>query len=130
MQTWLNKLFNVRPGEWSRLLLLSALLLISNLGSGWGLPVVYAAFLEQLELQAGLQTLVWVILLSSILSIPAMAIYGLFADRIDNNKMFVYIVAADGLIIFSSLMILAVSVSGGFAFPALYVLSLASTAVF
>lgn len=129
MMAWLNKLLNVRPNEWSRLLLLSAILILSNVGSSWGTTVAYAAFLKQSGLNAGLETLIWVLLLSSVLSFPALALYSIFVDRIDTNKMFAYIVVADGLIILLSMGLLALNLSL-LAFPLLYVLSLACTAVF
>ena len=129
MQNWLNKLLNVRPNEWTRLLLLAAILILSNIGSSWGTTVAYAAFLKQSGLRTGLETLIWVLLLSSVLSFPALTIYGAFVDRIDSNRMFAYIVIADGLIILSCMGLLGMNFTT-LAFPLLYVLSLASTAVF
>src|SRR5512145_732460 len=129
MLTWLNKLLNVRPNEWTRLLLLSAILILSNVGSSWGTTVAYAAFLKQSGLRTGLETLIWVLLLSSVLSFPALTLYGAFVDRIDSNKMFAYIVIADGLIILLSMGLLVMNFSV-LAFPLLYVLSLAGTAVY
>lgn len=126
---WLNKLLNIRPAEWPRLLFLSIILILSNVGTNWGMNVAYAAFLKQAGLKTGLETLIWVLFLSSVLSIPALAIYTAFVDRIDNNRLFAYIIIAGGLIIILSLVLLNMGFPA-LAFPLLYVLSLAWLAIF
>jgi HEAT repeat protein len=122
--TLINRLLNVRPGEWPRLLFISTILILSNIGTIWGMNVAYAAFLKQAGLQSGQQTLIWVLLLSSIVSILSLSIYTAFVDRTDNNKLFIYIILVGGVIKLSC-VILAEMDLGRLAFPILYVLSLA-----
>lgn len=125
MATWLNKILNVRPGEWSKLLVLCGIMLLSNLGYNWGMTIAYASFLKG----AGLETLIWVLLLSSLLSIPVLAIYAAFVDRIDNNTLFAYTMIVEVVIIILSMGLLGLNFTN-LAFPFLYVLALASGTLF
>ncbi len=127
--TWLNKLFNIRSSEWTRLLLLALVLVVSNIGTNWGTTVAYAAFLKQSGLKAGMETLIWVLFLSSLLSIPALSLYTAFVDRIDNNRLFVYIIAAGAVIILAGMGLWGLGFES-FAFPFMYVLSQAWLAIF
>jgi hypothetical protein len=129
MLTSLNKFFNVRPNEWSRLLFLALIMILCNVGANWGMNVAYAAFLTQAGLHAGLETLIWVLLLSSVLSLPALAIYTAFVDRINNNLLFTQIVIGGGLIVLLGIILLKANLLD-WAFPLLYVLSTAWMAVF
>jgi hypothetical protein len=70
--------------------------------------VAYAAFLKPATSAGGLQTLAWVILLSSVLSVPMLAIYS-FADRADNNRLYAYMLIGLGAIILVSLALLGPS---------------------
>jgi HEAT repeat protein len=121
---WLNKLLNVRPGEWLRLLFISVILILSNIGTVWGMNVAYAAFLKQAGLRSGQETLMWVLLLSSVVSILSLSFYTAFVDRIDNNRLFTYIIIIGGVIKLLSITLAEMNLSV-WAFPILYVLSLA-----
>ena len=129
MANWLNKLLNVRPGEWTRLLLLSAIIIVINIGMNLGLTVAYAAFLKQTGLSAGLETLVWVLLLTSLLSVPVLSIYAILVDRMDSNRLFAYIVLLDALVVLFGLGLLSANLQV-VAFPLLYVLSTAVSSAF
>lgn len=127
--TWFNKVFNVRREEWKRLLLLAFILSVSNIGTNWGANVAYAEFLKQSGLQAGLQTLTWVIFLSAVLSVPALGVYAAFVDRIDNNRLFASIVAAGGMVLLAGTILWRLGFIEA-AFPFIYVLSQVWLAIF
>lgn len=129
MMQALNKLLNVRPGEWTRLLLLSAVIFVVNIGVSWGTTVAYAAFLKQTGLQAGLETLIWVLLLSSLLAVPVLSVYAVFVDRMDANRLFSIIVMAEAAVIVISLGLLLAGMPI-VAFPLLYVLVFAIASAF
>jgi len=67
MKQFVNKLFNIRPEEWPRVIILFLLLTVTNIGAIWGATIAYAALLEQL----GLGVLPWIFALSALLSILA-----------------------------------------------------------
>ncbi len=116
---WLNKILNVRSNEWSRLLFIAVILIFSNVGTTWAMNTAYAAFVKEV----GAQSVIWVQLLSSILSILFMFVYTAFVDRVDNNRLFAYIIAI-GVVIKLISITLAGVISPAWAFLGLYVLSM------
>ena len=117
MVQFFNKLFNIRSEEWPRLLLLYAMLLAVTLGAVWGETIVAAAFLEQV----GVKGLPWFFMVRAILSIPAVAIYTAFADRIASHKLLISIllIGGTGIIIGFGLLNMGFT---RIAYPLLYLL--------
>ena len=76
MTRLLSKLFNIRPAEWPRLLLLYLMIFVVNVGSVWGEAIIVAAFLQQV----GVEAIPHTIIVISLISIPAMAAYTAAAD--------------------------------------------------
>ncbi len=116
MAQFFGKLFNVRTGEWPRLLLLYAMLFIFVLGTSWGTTVVEAAFLEQV----GVELLPWVLIAIAVISIPTMALYTAFADRIANDMLLIAILALGILGVITGILLLWISPT--LAYPLLYLL--------
>jgi len=117
MVQFFNKLFNIRSEEWPRLLLLYAMLLAVTLGAVWGETIVAAAFLEQV----GVKGLPWFFMIRAILSIPAVAIYTAFADRIASHKLLIAIllIGWTGILIGFGLLNIGLT---RIAYPLLYLL--------
>jgi len=117
MTQFLNKLFNIRSEEWPRLLLLYAMLLAVTLGAVWGETIVAAAFLEQV----GVRGLPWFFMVRALLSIPAVAIYTAFADRMASRKLLIAILLIGGAGILVGLGLLNLGIAT-IAYPLLYLL--------
>ncbi len=117
MTRFLSKLFNVRSEEWPRLLLLYAMLLALTLGAVWGETIVAAAFLEQV----GLRGLPWFFMIRAVLSVPAVALYTAFADRVASHKLLIAILLIGGLGILIGLGLLNAGLTR-IAYPLLYLL--------
>lgn len=83
MTRLLSKLFNIRPGEWPRLLYLYVIFFVYITGATWGETIVEAAFLQQV----GVEYLPWVFVAVALVSVPVTAIYTAFADRIANTRV-------------------------------------------
>jgi HEAT repeat protein len=117
MTRFLNKLFNIRSEEWPRLLLLYGMLLAITLGAVWGETIVAAAFLEQV----GLRGLPWFFMVRAIISIPAVAIYTAFADRIASRKLLIAIllIGSAGVVVGFGLLNVGLT---RVAYPLLYLL--------
>lgn len=118
MAALLGKLFNVRPAEWPRLRVLFAMIAVLLVGSGWGEPIIEAAFLRQV----GLQYLPFVIMGNAVVSLLLMACYTAFADRIANDRLLMIVlgVGVAGILVGLALL------TGGLvfvAYPLLYVVS-------
>ncbi len=112
---FLNKLFNVRTKEWPRVLLLFLIAALSNAGFTWGTTIAYAAFLQ--EQGAGLETLPWILVFLSILSIIAIAVYTPFVDRIPDGKLHIIIFAIECAgIVFGLILLLFNYASIGYSF--------------
>ncbi len=118
MANWLGKILNIRTGEWGRLLSISFLLVISALGTVWAQSATYATFVKEV----GQSAIIWVQTFSSILSIPFMFIYAAYVDRVDNNRLFIYIVALGAALKLFSLALTSV-ISPAWAFLFLYILA-------
>lgn len=114
----LNKLFNVRPHEWRRLLLLYGMILIFNCGVVWGDAIIIGSFLQQI----GVDYLPFVIAVISVISIPAMAIYTAFADRVSNDKLMIGILLSGVLGLVGGLVLLSLGLPN-FAYPIFYLIT-------
>jgi CRP-like cAMP-binding protein/ATP/ADP translocase/HEAT repeat protein len=125
MARFLEKLFNIRRQEWSRVSLLFLIATLTNLISIWGSTIAYADFLKT----AGLSAVPWILIASSVLSIIAAAVYTAFVDRIANDKLLIglYILAAFGILIGLALLLLGYPLV---AFLLLYLFSLAWNVVY
>jgi HEAT repeat protein len=97
---------------------------LTNAGGVWGLSIVYAAFLKQV----GVEALPAVLVLSSITSIMAIAIYTVFVDRIAHERVQISIFAIQTVGIIIGLGILWRGYPQ-IAYPFLYVLLLSLAAV-
>jgi HEAT repeat protein len=117
MLRFLDKLFNIRAEEWPRLLLLYLMLFAVTLGAVWGETIVAAAFLEQV----GLRALPWFFMVRALLSVPAVALYTAFADRVAHRKLLVAILGIGIAGIALGLALLNLGLHE-VAFPLLYLL--------
>jgi HEAT repeat protein/CRP-like cAMP-binding protein len=124
MARWLSRLFNIYPGEWRRILFLCVIIALPNLGIVWGTTISYSVFLKTV----GMGALPWIIVISSILSILALAIYSAFVDRVSDGGLLIGIFSFGIVSILAGLYLLAIDLSI-LAFPILYLLFLAWTAV-
>ena len=89
MARYLNRALNIRQDEWPRLGLLFLMAFLVVAGNTWGRTIVFAAFLEQV----GVQALPAVLAISAIFTIFSTAIYTAFADRVSNDKLLIGILA-------------------------------------
>lgn len=112
----LGKLFNIRSGEWRRLLLLYCMALAVLTGCTWADAIVQAAFLQRV----GVQYLPWVFISSAACSFGAMFIYSAFADRVSNTRLLIALLAISGAGILLGLAALV----GGLVGPAYLLLFL------
>src|SRR5512136_1951967 len=90
---FLNRLFNVRSGEWRRLLLLYAMSLVVLTGCTWADAIVQGAFLQHV----GVRYLPWVIISSAACSVGALFIYTAFADRVSNTRLLIGLLVVSGV---------------------------------
>lgn len=112
---FLNKLFNIRPGEWPRLLILYTMYFIALTGINWGEPVVEASFLAQI----GVEFLPYAFVINAAFSILSLAVYTVFADRINNTTLLLVILGLSGGGIIIALAIIG-SKQTVIAYPLLY----------
>ncbi len=89
---FLSKLFNVRSGEWRRLLLMYCMSLAVVTGLTWADAIVQADFLQRV----GVQYLPWVFISSAACSFGAMFVYSAFADRVSNTRLLIALLAIGG----------------------------------
>jgi HEAT repeat protein/CRP-like cAMP-binding protein/ATP/ADP translocase len=89
MAHFLGKALNIRSDEWPRLSLLFLMAFLVVAGNTWGRTIVFAAFLQQV----GVQALPAVLAISAIFSIISTAVYTAFADRVSNDKLLIAILA-------------------------------------
>jgi hypothetical protein len=105
---FLGRLFNVRSGEWGRLLLLYSMGLVTLTGCTWADAVVLGAFLQRV----GVQYLPWVTICSATCSVGALFLYTAFADRMSNTRLLIAILIISGLGILLGLVGLAAGLVG------------------
>lgn len=80
-----SKLVNIRTHEWPRLLLFCLMNLLLAISYTWSSATIEASFLKLV----GLGFLPWFFVVKAALSIPAVALYTAFADRVANNKLLI-----------------------------------------
>lgn len=114
----LSRLFNIRPTEWQRLLILYVMAFLFIAGMTWGEAIAQASFLHQI----GVQYLPFVFVGDAILSIVAVAIYTAFVDRIANSTVLIAISLISTVAILSCRVFIAYSMLT-VAYPLLYILS-------
>lgn len=98
VKEFINDLFQVREGEWSKLLLILVLNLFLGIGASINDSAAESLFLSNLELK----NLSWMFIITGFLRFFSSMIYAPFADRISNDKLFVnfLLIAGAVLIIF------------------------------
>ncbi len=116
---FLEKLLNVRRPEWPRLVILSVMLFITNLGFIWGKITIEVGFL----FDRGIEALPLILIFSGAISILAIALYTPFVDRLSNDTLLIIItgVTAAGIILSMTLLNLGLS---WLAYPMLYLTSI------
>src|SRR3712207_1116953 len=113
----LDRLFNIRPAEWPRFLLLYLMYLVVLIGLTWGETFLEAAFYDQV----GVSLLPWFFVIRAVLTVPAVAIYTAFADRVPNNKLLLVILGISLSSIAFGLMLLTWGVAS-VAYAVLYMI--------
>jgi HEAT repeat protein len=117
MVRFLNRLFNIRTHEWPRFLFLYTMLFVVVIGLTWGATILEAAFLQEL----GVEALPWFFMAKALISVPAVAVYTAFADRVSNAKLLIAILVVSVLGVGAGLGLL----NGGLtklAYPLLYLI--------
>ncbi|MDM8531498.1 cyclic nucleotide-binding domain-containing protein [Anaerolineales bacterium HSG25] len=112
----LSKLLNIRSDEWPRLLYLYMMHFIYITGLVWGELILEASFLQEV----GVESLRWFFIAKAIISIPMVAIYSGFADRITNSKLLITIILIGSTVISFGLLLLSQDFIR-IAYPLLYV---------
>ena len=114
----LSRLFNIRPNEWQRLLILYVMAFLFIAGMTWGEAIAQASFLHQI----GVQYLPFVFVGDAVLSIVAVAIYTAFVDRIANSTVLIAISLISTVAIVAGRVFIAYGLLT-IAYPMLYILS-------
>ena len=84
---YLNQLFDIRTGEWKRLLLLYGLAFLLNMSVVWGQAASEALFLKRI----GVKYLPLMFIADALLNMIAIIVYGAFVDRISNTRLMIAI---------------------------------------
>ena len=112
----LGRLFDIRPGEWQRLLLLYVLAFALNASVVWGYAASDALFLERL----GVKNLPLMFIADALLTAVAIIFYGPFVDRISNARLMIAICVLGSLILAFARVGLAFDLT--LVYPLLYLL--------
>jgi CRP-like cAMP-binding protein/HEAT repeat protein len=112
----LGRLFDIRSGEWQRLLLLYAFAFALNASVEWGDIASKALFLGQL----GVDDLPQMFLADALLTAAAITFYGPFVDRISNTRLMIAICVLGSMALAFARVSLAFDLT--FAYPLLYLL--------
>lgn len=112
----LRTLLNVRESEWSSFVLLYTMNFIFVVGLIWASTIIEAAFLDQV----GVEFLPGLFIGRALLSVPAVGLYIAFADRVDNSKLLLAILAIGILGIAAGLVLLLLGLVS-LAYPLLWV---------
>ncbi|MEP7289977.1 MAG: sister chromatid cohesion protein PDS5 [Chloroflexota bacterium] len=118
MSRFLNYLFNIRSGEWPRLVFLYTIGLIFLIGMTWGETVAEASFLHQV----GVEFLPLIFVADAVVSIIAIAIYTAFVDRVPNDKLLIALMTICALTIIVGRFLITLNMLT-IAYPLLYLLS-------
>ncbi len=88
-----GKLFNIRSGEWKRLLILYTMSLVAIIGLTWAEVTVQGAFLQLI----GVRYLPLMLIANASCSVVALLIYSAFADRVSNSRLLIGLLAISGI---------------------------------
>lgn len=83
LHAWLERIFDIRTGEWKRLLWLYTFAFLLNTSVVWGQAASYALFLEK----SGAENLPFMFIADALLTALAILIYGAFVDRVSNTRL-------------------------------------------
>lgn len=103
MHPVLNRLFNIQSHEWPRLRLLYLIFFIFMTGTVWGGTVIEATFLTQV----GLEFLPVAFVVEAIITGIAVGIYSVFVDRVPNDRLLIWILAAGVMVLLLGQVVLA-----------------------
>jgi len=112
----LGYLFNIRPNEWPRAIIIYVMGFLFLVGMTWGETVAQASFLSRV----GVEVLPYIFVADALITIAAIAIYTLFVDRIANDRLLNYILIAGVVAVAIGRMMIGASTLD-LAFPFLYV---------
>jgi AAA family ATP:ADP antiporter len=112
----LGRLFDIRSGEWQRLLLLYLFAFMLNASVVWGYAASDALFLEQL----GVSNLPLMFIADALLTATAIVFYGPFVDRVSNTRLMIAICLLGSLLLAFARVSLALGLA--FVYPLLYLL--------
>ncbi len=87
IRAWFGRLFDIRTGEWKRLLLLYAFAFLLNISVVWGQAASNALFLEK----SGAKNLPLMFIADAILTAFSIIIYSAFVDRLSNTRLMIII---------------------------------------
>lgn len=87
MPHWFARLFDIRRDEWGRVVLLSTMLFLTNVGTIWGLLASEAAFLKSVGTQQQSLFQSFVIMGNAVGGVLVTALYTAFADRRTNTAL-------------------------------------------
>lgn len=114
-----GQIFNIRPHEWRRILVLYAIALLFFTGITWGETIIEAAFLHEPGL--GVEQLPLVFTLHAIVQIIMTAAYVAVADRVRNDRLLIAVSAFSALAVASGIFLLIIG-QEELGFLTLYVL--------
>ncbi|HRE47391.1 MAG TPA: Npt1/Npt2 family nucleotide transporter, partial [Aggregatilineales bacterium] len=115
MLGFLSYLFDIRKGEWNRLLLLYLFGLIFLTGITWGETISEAAFLAQV----GTGVLPYTFIADAVIAVFAVAIYTVFVDRVGHDRLLIGIMLISAVIVLIGRILVGTSASI-LAYPFLY----------
>lgn len=117
MTRLVSKLFNVRPQEWPRLLLLMLMLFLMVAGNTWGQIMAYAGFVNAV----GANAVPPILAAAAVLAMVLAAGYSLAADRIVDDRLLIYIAVGATVMIGIGRFLLIWDSLALIAYPLLYV---------
>lgn len=117
MTRLVSKLFNVRPREWPRLLLLMLMLFLMVAGNTWGQITAYAGFVNAV----GANAVPPILAAAAVLAVILAAGYSLAADRIIDDRLLIYIAVGATVVIGIGRFLLVWDSLAVIAYPLLYV---------
>jgi HEAT repeat protein len=99
MPSSVNRLFNIRPNEWSRVLLLFFMAFIAVTGITWGKLTVAPQFWEVV----GVHNLGYSFILEGLLTLLLVALYTPFSDRLPKDRLLIIICVLSATIVLLAL---------------------------
>src|SRR5690349_1491788 len=99
-----GQVFNVRPHEWTRLLILYAIALLFFTGITWGETIIESAFLHEPGL--GVPQLPLVFTIQAVVQILSTAAYVAVADRVRNDRLLIAVSGLSALAVMGGILLL------------------------